>query len=97
MKKYLTLAAVLGAIAFVSVSFLAQADDHGTHSDTTMTEAAAPAAVDAVASECEASVAAAHEGKTVTDAEKDAALKACVDAKAAEAKTEVAPADHSAE
>lgn len=92
MKKYLTLAVVLGAMAFVSVSFLAQADDHTTHSTTTImhseTEAHANA-VDAVAAECEATVAAAHEGKTVTDAEKETALKACVDAKAAEAHAEV--------
>ena len=93
MKKYLTLAAVLGAIAFVSVSFLAQADDHHTSTTTIHTEATTPAitdAADAVTTECETTVAAALEGKTVTDEERSAALDACIDAKAAEAKPEAA-------
>lgn len=100
MKKYLTVAAILGAIAFVSVSFLAQATEHEATTTTTI-ETTAPVvehtdhadhadhAVDAVATECEATVAASFEGKTPSDEEKTAALKACVDAKAAEAKTEV--------
>lgn len=100
MKKYLTVAAILGAIAFVSVSFLAQATEHEATTTTTI-ETTAPVvehtdhadhadhAVDAVATECEATVAASFEGKTPSDEEKTAALKACVDAKAAEATTEV--------
>ncbi len=97
MKKYLTVAAILGAIAFVSVSFLAQATEHEATTTTTI-ETTAPVvehadhaehAVDAVATECEATVAASFEGQTPSDEEKTAALKACVDAKAAEAKTEV--------
>lgn len=40
MKKYLALAALLGVIAFVSVSYLAQADEHAVDQKT---EAAAPA------------------------------------------------------
>lgn len=91
MKKYLTIAAVLGAIAFVSVSFLAQATEPAAAVSTTVeTNAAAPAAeatttttvaADAT-KECEASVAASFEGKTPSDEEKAAAVKACVDAKA---------------
>lgn len=100
MKKYLTVAAILGAIAFVSVSFLAQATEHEATTTTTI-ETTAPVvehadhaehavdAVDAVTTECEATVAASFEGQTPSDEEKTAALKACVDAKAAEAKTEV--------
>ncbi len=101
MKKYLTVAAVLGAIAFVSVSYLAQATEPVTTTTTTIEAVEttvehadhADHAVDAVAHECEATVATQFEGKMPTDAEKTEALKACVDAKAAEAKTEVAPAD----
>lgn len=106
MKKYLTVAAILGAIAFVSVSYLAQATE-ATSEVTTAVEATtdAPAmqadvAVDAaVASDCEASVAASFEGKTATDEEKAAAVKACEDSKAGvsgDADMEVAPADETA-
>lgn len=90
MKNYLTIAAVLGAVAFVSVSFLAQATEPAA---APAMEAAAPAvaadaavaapAVDAATTECETSVAASFEGKTPSDEEKAAAVKACVDAKAA--------------
>ena len=91
MKNYLTIAAVLGAVAFVSVSFLAQATEPAA---AVAMEAAAPAAAvaadaavapvaDAATTECETSVAASFEGKTPSDEEKAAAVKACVDAKAA--------------
>lgn len=49
MKKYLTIASVLGVIAFASVSFLAQADQQpaGAHTAVAAEEkAAAPAAAD---------------------------------------------------
>lgn len=100
MKKYLTVAAILGALAFVSVTYFAQATEPVATTTTTIETTApvaehadhaehATTAVDAVASECEATVAASFEGKTPSDDEKNAALKACVDGKAAEAKTEV--------
>lgn len=103
MKKYLTVAAILGALAFVSVTYFAQATEP-VASTTTTIETTAPVVehadhaehaehaatgVDAVAGECEATVEASFEGKTPSDDEKNAALKACVDAKAAEVKTEV--------
>lgn len=53
MKKYLTLAAVLGAIAFLSVSYLAQADSDAvaTQVDAAVTEAKDAAAVTTQATE----------------------------------------------
>ena len=100
MKKYLTVAAVLGALAFVSVTYFAQATEPVATTTTTIETTApvvehtdhvghAATGVEVVADECEATVAASFEGKTPSDDEKNAALKACVDGKAAEAKTEV--------
>ena len=89
MKKYLTVAAVLGAIAFVSVSYLAQANEpaaapvavEAAATVTTTTEVA-PVAVDAaaeaVAKECDATVAASFEGKMPTAEEKAADRKSVV-------------------
>lgn len=101
MKKYLTVAAVLGAIAFVSVSYLAQATEPAVTTSVEVTTEApvvhAEGAVDAaVASDCAASVTAAFEGKTATDEEKAAALKACEDSKSTETTTEVAPSEEGA-
>lgn len=91
MKKYLSVAVVLGAIAFVSVSYLAQANEampvttkttETTTTTTTTTTDQTDAAVQA-AKDCETSVNASFEGKMPTDADREAALKACVDAKIA--------------
>ena len=103
MKKYLTVAAILGALAFVSVTYFAQATEPVATTTTTVETTApvvehtdhadhathAATGVDAVAAECETTVAAHFEGKTPSDDEKHAALKACVDGKAADAKAEV--------
>ncbi len=102
MKKYLTLAAVLGAIAFVSVSYLAQATEPATSAVTTSVETAVDAAAPAVDADatvtttvetavdadCTAKVAAEFEGKTPTDDEKAAAVAKC-EADHAAAHTEV--------
>lgn len=83
MKKYLTLAAVLGTVAFVSVSYLAQATEH-VATTTTEIEATTTTTVTAdTTAECEATVAASFEGQTPSQDEREAALKACVDAHAA--------------
>lgn len=85
MKKYLTLAAVLGAIAFISVSYLAQAEE----------KMMAPAAVAAPAAEAPAAAPAASyaadndtcgmlssapttEGSAPSADAKDAAFKKCM-------------------
>lgn len=83
MKKYLTFAAVLGAIAFLSVSYLAQADQH-----TTDAAAAPAAATTAVAADAAAAPAAAPEmtpyAKDLADCE---ALSAAAPAEGAAAPT----------
>ena len=97
MKNYLTLAAILGAIAFVSVSFLAQAEPEAQDA---MQRAASPAvpvandiAAEAIAEpvvdpevsdsdECLSLAAAPNaEGHEPTAAEKDAAFAACMAAR----------------
>jgi hypothetical protein len=51
MKKYLALAAVLGAIAFISVSYLAQAQTGGAAAPAAATAPAAPAVAAAPAAD----------------------------------------------
>jgi hypothetical protein len=93
MKKYLTLAAVLGTIAFLSVSYIAQAQQPAAPAATA--PAAAPAAGSAMQAavpaastyakdhaECEALASApSTEGAAASDAEKTATLKKCLVAK----------------
>ncbi len=102
MKKYLTLAALLGAIAFASVSFLAQAEENVAPAAEQAMEAAAPAVDAAVApavsveEDCKASASVAKADGTMPSAEEvDAAVKACVEAHAAPVATDVtaAPAE----
>lgn len=100
MKKYLSLAIVLGAIAFASVSFLAQAEPEATAVEHAM-DAAAPAADQAAkdAADCTAMAATpTTEGAQPTDAEKDAAFKKCITDKGhgGEAHTQEAPATEAA-
>ena len=88
MKKYLSLAAVLGAVAFLSVSYLAQAQTPAAGATTTTTTTAAPApaaAPDAVVTyakdraECDVLASAATtEGAMPTDADKAASVKKCL-------------------
>lgn len=83
MNKYLSLAAVLGAIAILSVSYLAQADQHAaTEATTTMAVEAPAAPVDAFAAsheECTTMAAAATtEGAMPTDEQKAASYKSCM-------------------
>lgn len=97
MKNYLSLAALLGVVAFVSVSYLAQAEPEMKAVDTAI-EAAAPVAdaaaeavaapvVDPVQAECEAAVAAMtkEDGTAHTAEEVTAAVEKCVADKAAAA------------
>jgi hypothetical protein len=93
MKKYLTLAAVLGTIAFVSVSYLAHAEPEAGAVTTAVEKAAdAPAAapvMDAAAkdkADCDAAAAMKKaDGTEPTMEEKDAASKKCMEDKAAAA------------
>lgn len=93
MKKYLTIGAILGAIAFVSVSFLAQAEPETSAVTTAVEQAAqAPAADTMVApapaddpakAECEAQVPAKNaDGADLTEEEKVAAVAKCMADKA---------------
>jgi hypothetical protein len=87
MKKYLTLAALAGAVALVSVSYFAQAEEAKTGTTPTAVEKAAPAA-DAT-KECETAAAAKKaDGTDPTAEEKAAALKKCHEAAAAPAPAE---------
>jgi len=97
MKKYLSLAVVLGALAFISVSFLAQAEPETSKVETVVEQAvesdvAAPEmAIEAVtpevdafikdAEDCEASVAVANEGKETAPEAHDSAFISCLTAK----------------
>lgn len=97
MKKYLSLAVVLGALAFISVSFLAQAEpetskvetvvEQAVEADAAMPEMAAEAVAPEVetfmkdAEDCEASVAVANEGKEVAPEAHDSAFISCMTAK----------------
>lgn len=80
MKKYLSLAAVLGAIAIVGVSFLAQAEPEAAAVTTTITtEHAADAVVAPVVDtrkDCEAKAAA--DVSLTTDAAKMEAVEKCL-------------------
>ena len=82
MKKYLSLAVVLGAIAFLSVSYLAQAQAPAAPSapEATAGTPVAPAVVYAKdRSECDALASApTTEGVAPSDADKAVALKKCL-------------------
>lgn len=83
MKKYLTLAAFLGAIAFLSVSYLAQAEPEAAPAAAAAASApaAAPAVVDFAKdkAECDTLAAAATtEGATPTEAQKAESVHKCL-------------------
>ena len=91
MKKYITFAAILGLIAFISVSYLAQAQSQNTPAISAPTSAQKPASTpdthalpphvaymkDSI--ECNSLAAAANtEGATPTPAAKEEAFKKCM-------------------
>lgn len=93
MKKYLSLAALLGLIAFVSVSYLAQAQNETIRAQTSVEEAAenaGNASFEAVSpevarfmqnvEECQTILAAEAENieRDITQAQHDAAFTACM-------------------
>jgi Na+-translocating ferredoxin:NAD+ oxidoreductase RnfG subunit len=94
MKKYLSLAALLGLIAFVSVSYLAQAQneaaDHAQPPTAEVMESIENSSIEAVlpdvarfmqnAEECQTILAAEAEGieSDITQAQHDAAFTACM-------------------
>jgi hypothetical protein len=93
MKKYLTLAAVLGAIAFLSVSYLAQAESEtkapaaATEAATAPADAAAAVAVDLnkISADCkEAASAAKADGSKPSEEEVTKAFDACLKEKTGE-------------
>ncbi len=90
MKKYLTLAAVLGAIAFLSVSYLAQAQQPAAGAAPAAPAVMAPAAPAADAggayakdrAECDALASASStEGAAPSATDKAASLKKCLSGK----------------
>ena len=86
MKKYLTLAAILGAIAFISVSYLAQADEKAAVAPTAVMEAApAPAAAGSFAADSDTctmlSSAPTTEGAAPSDEAKAASFTKCMTGK----------------
>lgn len=93
MKKYLSLAALLGIIAFISVSYLAQAQNETINTQTAVEQAAESAgntSIEAVspevalfmqnAEECQTILAAEAENieRDITQAQHDAAFTACM-------------------
>lgn len=79
MKKYLALAAFLGAIAFVSVSYLAQADEHAVAAPAVQADAAAPASFEQNHDMCGMMAAApTTEGVAPSDEEKSASYTKCM-------------------
>lgn len=93
MKKYLSLAALLGILAFVSVSYLAQAQNEITRTQTSVEQAAESgenASIEAVSpdvarfmqnvEECQTILAAEAENieSDITQAQHDAAFTACM-------------------
>lgn len=108
MKKYLTFAAILGAIAFLSVSYLAQAESEAvkemtttTITTTTTTETPAAPAVEGqidlakISEECKTEAAADKaDGTKKTEEETTAAFNDCLKMKTGSAmQQDVAPTD----
>lgn len=96
MKKYLTLAAVMGVAAFAGASYFANATEVKTEAAVAVGEAHADATtVDQAAkdkAECEATASAKKDGGAEpTTEEKDAAIKKCMEDKTKAAET--APTD----
>lgn len=86
MKKYLSLASIFGAIAFIGVSCFAQAEQPAAPAPGAAMESAAPA--DAAKNyakdraECDALASApSTEGAATSEADKEAVLKKCLAAK----------------
>ncbi len=110
MKKYLTFAAILGAIAFLSVSYLAQAESEAVKEMTTTTttittttaETVAPAVegqidLAKITEECKTEAAADKaDGTKKTEAETTAAFNDCLKAKTGSAMQQDAPVDGAA-
>ena len=92
MKKYLTLAAVLGAIAFLSVSYLAQAESEtkapaaaATEAVTAPADAAAAVDLNKISADCkEAASAAKADGSKPSEEEVTKAFDACLKEKTGE-------------
>jgi hypothetical protein len=92
MKKYLTLAAVLGAIAFLSVSYLAQAESEtkapaaATEAVTTTAPAdAATIDLNKISADCKESASAAKaDGSKPSEEEVTKAFDACLKQKTGE-------------
>lgn len=104
MKKYLTFAAILGAIAFLSVSYLAQAESEAVKEAVTATTTAETPAAPAVegqidlakiTEECKTEAAADKaDGTKKTEEETTAAFNDCLKTKTGSAmQQDVAPTD----
>lgn len=88
MKKYLALAAVVGVIAFASVSYLAHAEPQAAATTTTAAPAVASPAgamemADKLKADCTVAAAAKKaDGTEPTAEEKEVSMKKCMDAPA---------------